>query len=180
LRYIRSGAAPFQMHGAPPKLTPQSDISFHNNANCESIDLLIQQSNSGLGSRQKNLTTPIPESENFSLLTLTSMPPTLPSVSGLSNLFALYQIIKHEKIQAVFPNVETISGLFLCLMVANCSGERYFSKLKRIKTVLRSTMSQERLSDLSILYVENDKVRLIDFDDTIAHFEAKKARRKMF
>jgi len=73
LRYIRSRAAPFQGHGAPPKIMPQSDISFHNNANCGSIDLLIRQSNSGLGSPQKNLTTPIPtpESENFSLLSLT-------------------------------------------------------------------------------------------------------------
>jgi len=38
LRHIRSHAAPFQRHGAPPKLMPQSDISFHNNANYESID----------------------------------------------------------------------------------------------------------------------------------------------
>ena len=29
--------------------------------------------------------------------------PTPPSVSGLSNVFELYQIIKHEKIQVVFP-----------------------------------------------------------------------------
>jgi len=94
--YNRSHAAPFQRHGAPPKIIPRSDISFHNTANCESVDLLIRQFNSGLGSRQKNLMTPIPtpESANFSLLTLTPLQ-TPPSVSGLSNLFALYQIIKH-------------------------------------------------------------------------------------
>jgi len=63
LRYNRSHAAPFQSHGAPPKIMPQSDISFHNTANCESIDLLTWQSNSGLGSRQKNLTTSIPTRE---------------------------------------------------------------------------------------------------------------------
>jgi len=84
---------------------PQGDISFHNTANCESIDLLIRQSKSRLGSRRKNLTIPTPGSATFSLLTLSRLP-TPPSVSGLSNLFALYQIIKHEKIQAVFPNVE--------------------------------------------------------------------------
>ena len=122
--YNRSHAAPFQRHGAPPKIIPQSDISFHNTANCESVDLLIRQFNSGLGGRQKNLTTPIPtpESANFSLLTLTPLQ-TPPSVSGLSNLFALYQIIKHENIQAVFQNVETILILFICLIVTNCSGE---------------------------------------------------------
>jgi len=64
LRYNRSHAAPFREHGSPPKLLPQSDISFYNTANCESIDLLLQQSNSGLGSRQKNLTTSIPTPES--------------------------------------------------------------------------------------------------------------------
>jgi len=180
LRCNRSHAAPFQMHGAPPKIMPQSDISFHNTANREFTDLLMRQSYARLGSRQKNWTTPIPtpESANFSLLTLTPLP--APSVSGLSNVFALYQIIKLEKIRSVFPNVEIILRLFLCLMVTNCSGERSFSKLKRIKSVPRSTMSQERLSDLSILCVKNDKLRLIDFDDTTDEFAARKDRRKMF
>jgi len=67
------------------------------------------------------------------------------------------------KSKAVFTNVETILRLFLCLMVTNCSDERSFSKLKRIKSVLRSTMSQERLSDLSILCVY-DKLQLLEFD----------------
>ena len=76
LRYNVSHAAPLQRHDAPPKIMPQSDISFHNTANCESIDLLIRQFNSGLGSRQKILTTPIltPESATYSLLTLTLLP----------------------------------------------------------------------------------------------------------
>ena len=169
----------------PPVSAPASKWYFvHNTANCESIDLLIRQSNSGFGSRQKNLTTPIPtpESANFNLLTLTALP-TPPSVSGLSNLFTLYQInTQLEKIQAVFPNAETILRLFLCSMATNCSGERSFSKLIRIKSVLRSTMWQERWSDLSILCAENDKLlkRLTDFDDTIDEFAARKARRKMF
>jgi len=100
---------------------------------------------------------------------------------GSFNHQQLHQIIiKHEKIQAFFPNVETILRLFLCLMVTNCSGERSFSKLKRIKSVLRSTMSQEWLSDPSILCAKNDKLRLIDFDYTSDEFAARKARRKMF
>ena len=71
LRCIRSHAACFQRHGSPPKIMPQTDISLHNTANCESIDLLIRQSNSGLGNWQKNLTIPIPTPglANFSLLT---------------------------------------------------------------------------------------------------------------
>ena len=63
----------------------------------------------------------------------------------------LYEIMCKEKIHTAFPNVEAILRLFLRLMVTNCSEERSFSRLKSIKNKLRSTMSQERLSALSIL-----------------------------
>ena len=64
-------------------------------------------------------------------------------------------------------------------MVTNCSGERSSSRLKRITNYLRSTMSQERLSGLSILCIENDKLRLSDCDEIIDEIVARKARRKI-
>ena len=70
--------------------------------------------------------------------------------------------------------------LFMCLMVTNCSGERYFSRLKRIKNDLSSTMSQERMSGVSILCIENDKLWLTDIGEIIDEFAARKVRRKMF
>ena len=77
----------------------------------------------------------------------------------------LYQIMCKEKIHTAFPNVEAILRLFLSLMVTNCSGERSFSRLKSIKNKLRSTMSQERLSALSILYIVSNKLKQINFDE---------------
>lgn len=88
----------------------------------------------------------------------------------------LYRIIHTEKIQTAFPNVEAILRLFLCLMVTNCSGERSFSKLKRIKNELRSTMSQDRLSALSILSIESDKIRDINFNELLDDFAMSKSR----
>jgi hypothetical protein len=41
-------------------------------------------------------------------------------------------------------------------------------------------MSEERLSGLSILCIENDKLLLIDFDEIFDEFAARKARRKRF
>ena len=35
--------------------------------------------------------------------------------------------------------------------------ERSFSSLRSLKTYLRSTMSQQRLDDLAILYIERDR-----------------------
>ena len=89
----------------------------------------------------------------------------------------LYQIIYKENIQMAFPNVEAILRLFLTLMVTNCSGERSFSSLKRIKNELRSSMSQERLSALSILCIESDKLRQIDIDELLDDFAAIKYRK---
>jgi len=92
----------------------------------------------------------------------------------------LYQIIFQDKIHLVFPNVEAILQLFLCLMVTNCSGERSFSQLKRIKNELRATMSQDKLSALSIMCIESDKLCSISFEDIIYDFAFEKSRKKMF
>jgi len=45
--------------------------------------------------------------------------------------------------------------LLLTLTVTVVTCEHSFSKLKLIKNFLRSTMSQERLSDLAVLSIEN-------------------------
>ena len=41
--------------------------------------------------------------------------------------------------------------------------ERSFSKLKLIKNFLRSSMSQERLSDLTLLSTEKEQAKNLDF-----------------
>lgn len=55
--------------------------------------------------------------------------------------------------------------------------ERSFSKLKFIKNYLRSTMGQERLSNLSILSIENEVAGEINFEDVIDEFAAIKSRK---
>ena len=76
-----------------------------------------------------------------------------------------------------FPNVNIALRIYLCMMVSNCSGERSFSKLKRIKNELRSTMVQERLSNLSLMSIEHEILNALDFEKLIDAFAANKARR---
>ena len=77
----------------------------------------------------------------------------------------------------VFPNLRTALQILLTISVSVASCERSFSKLKLIKTHLRSTMTQERLTDLAILSIEKTTFELISFDDIIDQFAERKARK---
>ena len=55
----------------------------------------------------------------------------------------------------VFPNIRMMLIYIMVLPVTSCEAERSFSALRRIKTYLRSTMKQERLSGLALLNVHN-------------------------
>lgn len=94
------------------------------------------------------------------------------------DISALHNLIKSDKLEETFPNVEVATRIFLCLMVTNCSGERSFSHLKRIKNELRTTMLQERLSNLSIMCIESDILQKIEFEDIIEDFAQQKSRKK--
>jgi hypothetical protein len=56
----------------------------------------------------------------------------------------------------LFPNVNTILQLLLSLPVGSCACERSFSALRRPKTFLRTTTSEERLNGLALAYIHRD------------------------
>ncbi|KAK8291657.1 hypothetical protein V6Z11_D06G072400 [Gossypium hirsutum] len=69
---------------------------------------------------------------------------------------------------------------FLTVPMIMASSERSFSKLKLIKTYLRSSMSQERLNGLTILSVEKDFLENIDVDVIINDFASRNALQVIF
>jgi hypothetical protein len=64
--------------------------------------------------------------------------------------------------------------------VTSASCERSFSKLKLIKTYLRSTTEQARLNHLSIISIEHKIARHINYEDIINDFAAKKLEKLIF
>ena len=66
------------------------------------------------------------------------------------------------------------------MLVTVASAERSFSKLKLIKTYLRSSMSQERLNGLETLAIIKDMLVDIDVDALINDFASQNARRNRF
>ncbi|XP_063810584.1 zinc finger MYM-type protein 1-like [Pseudophryne corroboree] len=85
-------------------------------------------------------------------------------------------IYKH-RLEEAYPNITTALQIFLTLPVSVASRERSFSKLKLIKTYLRNTMGQERLTNLSIISIEHKRASTLCYEDIIKIFAAKKARR---
>ena len=53
--------------------------------------------------------------------------------------------------------VTVLARLLLVMPATNTSSERLFSALRRVKTYLRSTMTQLRLNKLMVLHVHKDK-----------------------
>ena len=92
----------------------------------------------------------------------------------------LYEILIRDDLATVFPNVEIALRIFLTLMIINCSTERSFSKLKRIKNEQRSVMRQDRLDMLSLMSIESDVLRQIDVENIINDFIDLKCRKKIF
>jgi hypothetical protein len=92
----------------------------------------------------------------------------------------LYRIASAPGVREAFPNVNIALRIYLSLLVTNCSGERSFSVLGRVKNELRTTMTDQRLNHLSLMAIENDVVRKLDFNEVIDIFAKSKARKAVF
>ncbi|XP_022870439.1 uncharacterized protein LOC111389726 [Olea europaea var. sylvestris] len=76
-----------------------------------------------------------------------------------------------KTLDVCFPNAYIAYKILLTVPVTVASAERNFSKLKLIKTYLRSTMSQERLNGLTMLSIEKEMVKQLSYSDLIDNLE---------
>jgi hypothetical protein len=70
----------------------------------------------------------------------------------------------------LFQTVENLVRLLLVVPASSASAERSFSGLRRLKTWLRSTMSQKRLNHLAVLNAHTDLVDSIDMKELSTKF----------
>ncbi|XP_040369370.1 zinc finger MYM-type protein 1-like [Rosa chinensis] len=85
-----------------------------------------------------------------------------------------------KQMDGCYPNAWIAYRILLTIPVTVASAERSFSKLKLIKSYLRSTMSQERLNGLAMLSIEKDLVEKLEYSSLVETFAAKNARRVIF
>ena len=86
-------------------------------------------------------------------------------------------ILNYIKRLDSFPNTCIAYRILLTIPVIVAYAERSFSKLKLIKLYLRSTMSQERLSELAIVSIENEILEELEYKNLISQFASQKARK---
>ena len=99
-----------------------------------------------------------------------------PTVKDLAKML----IVENSTMAASFTDVCTALLLYLTIPVTVATAERSFSKIKLIKTYLRSSMGQERLSGLAILSIENGRARTMDLSSVVNDFAERKARKMSF
>ena len=77
--------------------------------------------------------------------------------------------------ETMYPNINCVLRIFCILPVTTAECERSVSVLRRLKTYLRFSMGQERLSSLALLHINQSMT--IDFDAVINSFSRKHPRR---
>jgi len=60
-------------------------------------------------------------------------------------------------LRSMLNELNKLLKIILTVPVSSCTAERSFSALRRLKTFLRSTMSQNRLNDMAILHVHRNE-----------------------
>jgi len=80
----------------------------------------------------------------------------------------------------IYCNVSIVLRILLTMPVTTASAERSFSKLKLIKNYLRSTLSQEKVTNLAIISVEKEIADQLKYDDIIDQFADIKSRKVIF
>ncbi|CAI6354560.1 unnamed protein product [Macrosiphum euphorbiae] len=78
--------------------------------------------------------------------------------------------------QNVFSNLYKLMQVALTLPISSASCERSFSVMRRIKTWIRSSMNQERFTDMSILHIERDISNVIESENILNQFALKNRR----
>ena len=92
----------------------------------------------------------------------------LVSRQNLQTMEEVYLVL--SSMQTAFPDLFTVVRAALTIPVSSASAERSFSALKRIKSYLQSTMCEDRLTHLSIISIERDLSKCLDYDKVVDKF----------
>ena len=96
------------------------------------------------------------------------------------SISSVYEVfVELAPLRVAFPNLVKVLQIILTIAITSASCERTFSSLKRIKTWLRTTMSEDRLVDLATLSIERDMSAKLSLDQVVTDFSNKENNRRI-
>jgi len=94
------------------------------------------------------------------------------SIKSLSDAVCIMKGMAPE-LRGEYNEVEKLIRLLLVSPAASAEAERSFSALRRLKTWLRSTMTQQRLNSVAVCHVHQEELDNIDVEILIDQFIAR-------
>jgi hypothetical protein len=85
---------------------------------------------------------------------------------------------KAKEVRLLFDEVERLFTFLLVVPASSATAERSFSALKRLKSYLRTTMSQERLNHVTVLHVHKERLDTVNTDKLTAEFVSRNDYRR--
>jgi hypothetical protein len=102
------------------------------------------------------------------------MLPQVKEAGGTLNADECANVLRQmaQDMRAMFTHVEGLVRLLLVNPASSATSERSFSSLRRLKTYLRSTCSQQRLNHLAICHAHKDRLDEVNLNKLLAEFVA--------
>ena len=116
--------------------------------------------------KEASLVSELYDLNKASLLCERKIVATAISVNKKENvLSATYELIKwqfEDRIGEILPTYKAAAKILAAIPATSCSAERSFSALRRIKTYLKNTMGEQRLSNIAILSIERETTNFVE------------------
>ena len=103
------------------------------------------------------------------------------AIKEVTNIRTLCEVMNDmASSKCMFSEVCMLLRILLTIPVTTSTAERTFSTLRRLKTFLRSTMTQNRLNHVMLLHIYKEKTDKIDLTKVATKFVSVNDRRRTF
>lgn len=102
---------------------------------------------------------------------------------GYTTVSEMLETMRENDLFDRFPEFSSVVHILAVIPATSCSAERSFSELRRLKTYLRSTMGQQRVSNIALINIERAYANSVvnnDMDHIIDIFGRRNGRDSYF
>ena len=97
--------------------------------------------------------------------------------SRLADLGDVSDVLRDAGLQQLLTGATELQRIILTAPATSCTAERTFSQLRRIKTWLRSSLSQERLNHALMLSIHRERLEALNLEAEVQAFAGETSQR---